>query len=307
MAYYRAFEHVLRLDPSKSDVNNFLNGTVYIFSKTDGTNFSAWADEYGNIHCGSRHREITLEHDNADSMLFFTTEPMFEKLRQWLIEHPQYIIYGEFIGGLAGRKMVGTIKEYLHKGMMLFAVYDIVASKYLPYSVYKEMLKDVYDQVVEPLVVLKNPSLQEVEKYIENHYNLPEDHFAEGIVCWNYDFKDMFNHFQIAKIVNAESKVGKGRVKTKNLPVDNVEQLIVDSYVTDADCEKAIQKACVKFNLENWVVDRRTMGFYLNTLFSDLLEEEMGSIVKKFKMPTIQFGLLRQLVFKKGRAYLGLV
>lgn len=307
MAFYRAFEHVLRLETSKIDVARFLNGIVYVFSKTDGTNFSAWADEYGNIHCGSRHREITLEKDNADSMLFFTTEPMFEKLRNWLIANPRYIIYGEFIGGLAGRKMVGIIKSYQKKGMMLFAVYDTVDKKYLRYPVYSEMLKNVYNQIVEPLAILDKPSFQEVEKFIENHYNLPDDVMAEGIVLYNYDFVDAFGHFQIAKIVNAESKVGKGRVKTKNLPMDNIEQMIVNAYVTAADCEKAKQKACVRFGLEEWVVDKKTMGFYLNTLYQDLIEEELWSVLKKFKQPTIQFGLLRQLVYMQGRKYLGLV
>ena len=307
MGYYRAFEHVLRLETSKIDVARFLNGKVYVFSKTDGTNFSAWADEDGKINCGARHREITLEKDNADSMLFFTTEPMFEKLRDWLAANPRYIIYGEFIGGLAGRKMVGTIKDYQNKGMMLFAVYDTVERKYLEYPVYSEMLKDVYDQIVEPLAVLTNPSVQEVEEFVENHYNLPDDILAEGIVLYNYNFVDAFGHFQIAKIVNAESKVGKGRVKTKNLPIDNVEKIIVDAYVTDADCEKAKQKACVRFELEEWVVEKKTMGFYLNTLYQDLIEEEMWSILKKLRQPTIQFGLLRQLVYMRGRQYLGLI
>lgn len=307
MAYYRAFEHVLRLETSKIDVARFLQGTIYIFSKTDGTCFCAWADEQGNIHCGSRHREITLEKDNANSMLFFTTEPMFVDLRNWLIENPQYIVYGEFIGGLAGRKMVGTIKDYEKKGMMLFAVYDTENHKYLPYPEYHLMLKDVYDQIVEPLAIIQNPSLQEIERYIENHYNLPDDILAEGIILYNYDFKDKFGRFQLAKIVNAESKVGKGRVKVKNLPMNNVEQMIVDAYVTDADCEKAKQKACVHFNLEEWEVNNKTMGFYLNCLFQDLVEEELWSILKKFKMPTIQFGLLRQLVNQKGRQYLGLI
>ena len=309
MGYYRCFEHVLRLETSKINVAEFLNGTIYIMPKIDGTNFCAWADDNGNIHCGSRHREITLEKDNADSMLFFTTEPVFEKLRQMLITHPRYIIYGEFIGGMAGRKKVGTIKGYQHNGLWIFGMYDTVFCEYLPYPEYKKILVDgnIYSQVIEPLAILEHPSIQEVEKYIENHYDLPDDILGEGIVCWNYDFKDEYNKFQIAKIVNAESKVGKGRVKIQQSSTHNVEKLIVDAYVTDADCEKAKQKACVRFNLEEWEVNKATMGFYLNTLYQDLIEEELWSIVKKFKQPTIQFGLLRQIVFNRGRQYLGLI
>ena len=305
MAYYRSLEHVLRLEQSKIDIPDFLNGTVYVFSKTDGTCFSAWADDSGNIHCGSRHREISLEHDNADSMLFFTTEKMFANLRKLLIDNPQYILYGEFIGGLAGRKMIGTIKDYLKKGLMVFGLYDTNINQYLDYPTYSKLLNGVYDQVVEPLAVLDHPTVADIEQYIENHYNLPEDILAEGIVMWNYDFRDKFNHFQITKIVNAESKIGKGCIKIKP-SLQEVEKIIINAYVTDADCEKAKQKACVKFNLDEFEVNNRTMGFYLNALYQDLIEEELWTIVKKLKNPTINFGLLRQGVFLKGRQYLGL-
>ena len=277
--------------------------------KIDGTSFCAWADNYGNIHCGSRHREITLEHDNADSMLFFTTEKRFEKLRQFLIDNPWFIVYGEWIGGVAGRSKIGTIKQYKSDGLWIFGLYDTYMREYLPYPKYKKILVDgdIYSQVIPCLSVFHNATIDNINGCVENHFDLPDNVLGEGIVLWNYDYRDEFGHFKIAKIVNAESKVGKGRVKNKNLPVDNIEKTIVDAYVVDADCEKAKQKACVKFGLEQFEINKGTMGFYLNCLYQDLIEEEWWSILKKFKQPTVQFGLLRQLVYQKGRQYLGLV
>lgn len=306
MARYKSFIHVERFETSKFDIIAFLKGTIYIFSKLDGTNMCAWADENGNIHCGSRSREISGEQDNAQSYLYFTTEAKFEKLRQWLIRNPDMIIFFEWLHGLNGSKQVGTIKGYITPGAWVIDVYNVQEEKYVPYDEYNMWLRPIYDQVVPPLAVLENPSFKDVESYLVNHFNLADDVLAEGIVIKNYDYRDVYGHYQVAKIVNAESKVGKGRVKMKNLPQDNIESLIVDAYVTDADCEKCKQKACVKFGLEEFEINNRTMGFYLNSLYQDLIEEELWTILKKFKQPTIQFGWLRQLVYTKGRKYLGL-
>jgi len=308
MATFKPFIHVERLEPFKFDIPDFLNDVVFIFAKLDGTNFCAWADESGNIHCGSRKREITREHDNAQSCLYFTTEPQYEWLRKWLQKNPDCIIYGEWLHGLGVSKQTGTIKDYKKPGLWIIDVFDTTTNRYVPYYSYSAWFRGLYDQVEEPLAVLDRPTFKEVQELVENHFNLPDSVLGEGIVVKNYNYLDKWGKYQVGKIVNAESKVGKGRVKVKqDLPAGAVERMIVDSYVTDADCEKAKQKACVQFDLDEWVVDKRTMGFYLNCLFNDLIEEEMLSILKKLKMPTIQFSLLRKLVYQKGREYLGLV
>ena len=111
MASFKSFIHVIRLDETKIDVPAFLNGTVYCFSKLDGTNAVAWADEAGNIHCGSRRREIGHDHDNANFMNWFTTDASTEKLRDFLIHNPNLIVYGEWLNGVDGAKQAGTIKQ----------------------------------------------------------------------------------------------------------------------------------------------------------------------------------------------------
>lgn len=308
MATYRSFIHVERLEDSKFDIPSFLNGKVFIFPKLDGTNFCAWADVDGKIHCGSRKREISIERDNAESCLYFQTEPQYKQLREWLIDNPDIIVYGEWLHGLNKHAQTGTIKKYKDAGLWIIDVY-CDSTGYIPFDTYELWLEGVYQQVVKPLAVIQNPSLKQVEGYVENHFNLPGDVLGEGIVIKNYDYRNFRGNYQVGKIVNAESKVGKGRIKNSksSMSNDEVVNTIVQFYVTDADCEKAKQKACVKFDLEEWEVNKATMGFYLNALFQDLIEEELWSILKKLKMPTIQFGLLRQQVYMKGRKYLGLI
>ena len=106
MASFKSFIHVERLDETKIDV------AVYCFSKLDGTNAVAWADDNGNIHCGSRKREVSIDHDNANFMNWFTTDFSTEQLRDFLIQNPNLIVYGEWLHGMDGAKQTGTIKQY---------------------------------------------------------------------------------------------------------------------------------------------------------------------------------------------------
>lgn len=310
MAVYHSFLHVERLDETKIDVSAFLNGTIYIFPKLDGTNSCVWADELGNIHCGSRKREISLDHDNADFMLFFTTDKSTEKLRNFLIEHPYYIVYGEWLNGWSGRKQAGTIKQYLDPGFWIFGMFNNDTLSYINYDKYFPMLKDIYDKIDRPLAILDHPSKEDIVNLLEqNHFNLPNDVLGEGVVCWNYDFRDQFSHFQVAKIVAKEFHEMKGQSQKIKVPQvrEGLEQDIVDAFVSSADCEKCKQKVMIMFNLDSWDNSGKNIGTFLNLLYNDLIEEEMLSIVKRFKNPVIDFAILKNACFIKGRNYLGLI
>ena len=310
MAIYHSFLHVERLDETKIDVSAFLNGIIYVFPKLDGTNSCVWADELGNIHCGSRKREISLDHDNADFMLFFTTDKSTEKLRNFLIEHPYYIVYGEWLNGWSGRKQAGTIKQYLDPGFWIFGVFNNDTLSYINYDKYFLMLKDIYDKIDQPLAVLDHPSKEDIITLLEqNHFNLPNDVLGEGVVCWNYDFRDQFGNFQVAKIVAKEFHEMKGQSQKIKVPQvrEGLEQDIINAFVSSADCEKCKQKVMVMFNLDSWDNSGKNIGTFLNLLYNDLIEEEMISIIKRFKNPVIDFEILKSECFTKGRIYLGLI
>ena len=310
MAIYHSFLHVERLDETKINVSAFLNGTIYIFPKLDGTNSCVWADELGNIHCGSRKREISLDHDNADFMLFFTTDKSTENLRNFLIEHPYYIVYGEWLNGWSGRKQAGTIKQYLDPGFWIFGVFNNDTLSYLNYEKYFSMLKDIYDKIDQPLAILNYPSEKDIINLLEqNHFNLPNDVLGEGVVCWNYDFRDQFGHFQVAKIVAKEFHEMKGQSQKIKVPQirEGLEQDIINAFISSADCEKCKQKVMVMFNLDSWDNSGKNIGTFLNLLYNDLIKEEMISIIKRFKNPVIDFAILKAACFIKGRTYLGLI
>lgn len=310
MANYKSFIHVERLDDTKIDVATFLHGKVYCFSKLDGTNAVAWADESGNIHCGSRKREVTVDHDNANFMNWFSTDASTEKLRNFLIQNPNLIVYGEWLNGVDGAKQAGSIKQYLTPGFWVIGMFDTDAGNYVYYDIYATLLDGIYDQIDRPVAILNNPSTEDiVALLVDNHFNLPNDVNGEGIVCWNYDFRDQFGHFQVAKIVAKEFHEMKGQSQKIKIPQvrEGLEQNIVDAFISSADCEKCKQKVMIMFNLDSWDNSGKNIGTFLNLLYNDLIEEEMLSIVKRFKNPVIDFAILKAACFTKGRTYLGLI
>ncbi len=310
MANYKSFIHVERLDDTKIDVAAFLHGKVYCFSKLDGTNAVAWADESGNIHCGSRKREVTVDHDNANFMNWFSTDASTKKLRNFLIQNPNLIVYGEWLNGVDGAKQAGTIKQYLAPGFWVIGMFDTDAGNYLYYDIYATLLDGIYDQIDRPVAILNNPSTEDIiALLVDNHFNLPNDVNGEGIVCWNYDFRDQFGHFQVAKIVAKEFHEMKGQSQKIKVPQvrEGLEQDIVNAFISSADCEKCKQKVMIMFNLDSWDNSGKNIGAFLNLLYNDLIEEEMLSIVKRFKNPVIDFAILKNACFIKGRNYLGLI
>ena len=310
MANYKPFLHVERLDETKIDVPAFFNGKVYCFSKLDGTNAVAWADDAGNIHCGSRKREVSVNHDNANFMNWFTTDPSTAKLRDFLILNPNLIVYGEWLNGVDGAKQAGTIKQYLDPGFWIIGVFDIDAGNYLYYDIYTKLLDGIYEKIDRPLAIFDHPKYEDIIKLLDdNHFNLPDDISGEGIVCWNYDFRDKWDHFQVGKIVAQEYLEHKGKSQKVRTPQvrEGLEHDIASVFVTSADCEKCKQKIMVAENLDEWQNSGKYIGMFLNMLYTDLVSEEMLSIVRRFKQPVIDFAALKNECFIIGRKYLNLI
>jgi hypothetical protein len=60
-------------------------------------------------------------------------------------------------------------------------------------------------------------------------------------------------------------------------------------------------------DLDEWENTGKYIGMFLNMLFTDLITEEMLSIVRRFKTPVIDFAVLKNECFIIGRKYLGLI
>lgn len=308
---FRGFTHVERL--GKPEVEGILNGTVYLFSKLDGSNGCIWADEDGTIHCGSRTREISVAKDNAGFADYMTNSHVdnLDQLRQFCIENPHLIIYGEWLGGQGtGRKFLGSIKRYINGGFFVFAVYNRETGKYLDYETYFSTLGKVYDKIIPYIAVMTNPTIDQLEEYVDKcSYNLADtDNLGgEGITIYNYDYT-YYGRPAIAKIVRDEFKnemKGKKPAPTNN---ENSELAFVENYITEAFMDKCRNKVMLNLEIPEWdSKNGKAIGMFLNLLVYDSMNEELAGFVRANKYSvTIRFNFLKTLIFTKGRKFLGL-
>lgn len=309
-AAYRSFNHVERLVGSCVDTAAYLDSdSIYIFDKLDGSNACIWAAD-GEVHCGSRKREVTLADDNANFCRYISeTGGEVAALREFVLAHGNLVVYGEYLAHVPQQKrFIGSIKNYLEGGFFIFAVFDVEKGAYLPYAEYAAMLEGVYSKVLEPIAVLDHPTCDEVAAYTEKAaYNLPDGAIGEGIVVYNYGYRDEWKRSQVCKVVRAEFRESKSKSKKVYEDVD-FEQEFVDTYCTAAFLDKCRNKVCQVCGVEEFNHrDKQQMGRFFTLVTFDLLDENLVDFIKKRKFPTLNFNTIKSTAVVEARKFLGLM
>lgn len=288
---FKKYQHLERF--GSTEVENIEIGKCYIFPKIDGTNASVWFSD-GAVRAGSRTRELTLEKDNAgfyDWVLKNFPAAIFE-------QHPNIRLYGEWL-------VPHSLKTYRDTAWKRFYVFDVMdGDTYMTYEQYKPIMDEWNLDYIPPIKIIKNGSYEDfVYQMKENNHFLIEDGkgVGEGIVVKNYSFVNKYGRTTWAKIVTSEFKekhhkeMGAPEVEKKM-----VEDAIADKFVTKALCEK------VRAKIENQNGDWKSSYIpqLLNTVYYDLVREDMWEILKEFNKPTINFKTLQHFVYGKVKEHL---
>lgn len=291
---FKRYQHVERF--GNSEVNDIEIGVCYIFPKIDGTNSSVWLNENGELKAGSRNRELTLENDNAG---FYNLISKNDAIASYLKKHPTHRLFGEWL-------VPHSLKTYRDDAWRKFYIFDVCVDsdeketglEYIPYDIYKPLLEEFNLEYLAPLKIIKNGTYDNFIKELENNTFLIKDGTGtgEGIVIKNYDFYNRYGRQTWAKIVSSEFK--EKHHKTMGAPtVENkmVEQEVVDEFVTGAFVEKEYSKIVnVKGEWNSKMIPQ-----LLNTIYHELICEEMWNIVKKFRNPKLDFKTLNSLTINK--------
>ena len=291
---FRKYQHIERF--GTDEVENINIGKCYIFPKIDGTNSSCWLNADGELRCGSRNRELTLEKDNAG---FYAAMIKNENIINYLKAHPTHRIFGEWL-------VPHTLKTYRADAWRKFYVFDVAIDndelerglEYIPYDVYAPMLEEFGIEYIAPLRIVKNGDYEYFIHCLEVNDYLIEDGkgVGEGIVIKNYNFYNRYGRQTWAKIVRAEFKEKNRRVmgapETEKIMF---EEKIAEQYVTEALVHKEYDKIRVECN--GW--SSKYIPRLLNTVFHVFIEEEMWHILKEYKNPTINFKTLNTFVIGK--------
>lgn len=305
---FKKYTHIERLD--SVDCEGLLdNETVYVSVKADGTNSSVWL-EGGEIKCGSRNRVLTVGKDNAGFCSWMMSDNEEANLiKNFVLNHENLIVFGEWMGL---DKFVGHIKDYNQemKGhLWIFDMYDKDKDCYLPEEEWRA-LADAYnltDYCIPLIGVFDYPSYEDILTLAENNKWMLDNapHAGEGVVCKVPNWYNKYGHMCYGKLVLDEFKQSKA--KPQKTPVEGeVEQRIVDFYLTATELSKNIAKTCLFFGNDEFDnKNNKMMGYFINICFVESILEEIKDICKRFKNPAINFGLVKGLATKKAREYAG--
>lgn len=288
---FREYQHIERF--GMSEVEFIEQGKCYIFPKIDGTNASVWLGDDGVIHAGGRHRELTLENDNA---CFFAKIREHEGVKECLKQHSNLRLFGEWL-------VPHSLETYRDECWRRFYVFDVVWElrdgrfTYLPYHAYKDFLDKYGIDYIPPLAIIDRPTKEQLISYLDKNTYLIKDGqgVGEGIVIKNYEFRSSNGEQIWAKMVRSEFKeLHAKKMMNPDRPMrgrDIVEQRIVDKYVTTAICEKERAKTELFTGKKGKVI----IPSLLHNVYLALLREDAHHFVVEFHNPTINFKLLRYL------------
>lgn len=280
-----------------TEVENIEAGECYIFPKIDGTNASIWYD--GQLRFGSRNRELSLEKDNGG---FMQSMHNSEQLKSFFAEFPHYRLFGEWM-------IPHTLKTYRPDVWNKFYIFDVAIDTdngydFVPYKVYKEHLDKHGLNYLPPLKIIINPTTEDLLHCLEiNTFLIQEGQgVGEGIVIKNYGFYNQFGRQVWAKWVTSEFKEKNYSLmgSPEKVNVEH-EQRMVEQYVLQTDLA---QKTLAKIELVHGGWSSKNIPQLLNTVFYELVTEEMWNYVKNHSKVKIDFSLLQALCFQATKTKL---
>lgn len=284
MATFTKYMHLERF--GNTEVDGIADGKCYVFPKLDGTNAHVWLGEDGNICAGSRNRELSTGSDNAG---FYNYVKDDARLSTYLNLNKHHILYGEWL-------VPHSIKNYREdawRKFYVFDVYDTVSQQWMPYEEYKDELESHGLNYLTPIAIIKNGTYEHFTKCLEKATFAMVDGAGagEGIVLKNYGFVNRFGNTVWAKIVSNEFKEKHAAAMgVAEIGHDLIEEKIVAEFVTQSLVDKV--EAKIVLQEDGW--HSKCIPQLLSTVFYDLVKEEMWEIVKKHKMPRINFKELQR-------------
>ena len=273
------------------EVDGIEQGTTYVFPKLDGTNAQVWLNEDGTIGAGSRNRTLSIHNDNAGFMNYIITD---DRIKSFLEIYPDCTLYGEWL-------VPHSLKTYRDDAWRKFYIFDVFhrsTQQFYEYESMKMMLDNFKLDYLAPIAIIRNGNREHYEKCLDKNVFLIKDGMGvgEGIVIKNYEWQNKFGNTVWAKMITNNFK--ELNHKEMGAPViggETLEEKIVAEYVD----EHFIGKVVAKISNDEGGWSSKFIPRLLQTVFYDLVNEELWNIIKKYKNPKIDFAYLQRLTITK--------
>lgn len=278
------------------EVEGIEDGLCYVFPKLDGTNAQVWMNKHGELKAGSRSRTLAADSDNAGFRAWVMGEDG-EKLDAFFAERPRARLYGEWL-------VPHTLRTYTDEAwrrFWIFDVYDDDAELFVPWRDYTDTLDKYELDHITPLEIIHRPTLSDLVRACERNTFLMKDGAGagEGVVVKRYGWSNQWGKTTWAKVVRNEFKEGNKRVF--GIPAregeSQVEAEIVEEFVTKTLVEKSRAKVMLAERERAQLIP-----LLLQTVYYDLVREELWGALKRHKDPTVDFRRLRRLTTARVKA-----
>lgn len=315
---FRRYDHLVR--HGGTEVEGIDIGVVHLFPKLDGTNAHVWLQN-GAVKFGSRGRVL----DGADNAGFRAWGERQGNLYTLLTQHPTWHIYGEWL-------VPHTIKQYRDEAWRRFWAFDVWCherEEYLSFDHYGPALEQHGVDLVKPLAIVTNPGPEQLQRFLETNTELMQDGAGpgEGIVLKQYGWRNKFGEQPWAKMVRNDFKErnreafgvneldGSFQVElaiahecaTKAL-VDKTRAKIENDMLNTADPDGTLKLANLDWG-QAWLNERPQRGKLIprliQTVFHDVVTEELWDALKRHKDPVINFKRLRGFVTAQVKTHAG--
>lgn len=278
------------------------HGKCYIFPKIDGTNAQTWFDGE-QIMTGSRNRTLgeTKETDNAG---FCKAMRADKRINDFHKKYPNVRLYGEWL-------VPHSLKTYRDDAWKKFYIFDIVVEnnceeetndfRYLSYDEYKPMLDEFQLDYVVPLYIIDCPTKEQLIHAMNNNIFLLADGVGvgEGIVVKNYSFVNRYGLVVWAKWVTSEFK--EQHYKTMGVPEIQNNSIVEKAMIEAGINRTLIAKEYFKIIHAEGTWERKFIPRLLEVVYYCFITEELWELLKVFKSPNVDFGLLKSLCLAKTK------
>ncbi len=278
----------------KEECEGILEGTCYIQEKVDGANASIWLGDDGEIHYGSRSRDLFLANDNFNGFgdwvrshpqlkFFFEQYPAIRINGEWLVRHT--IGYRE----TSYKKFYAFDMEQSDGGLTMVIDFDDMYFLATTYEIPAVQLHGKFE----------NPSMELIKSFAGQSV-LGEK--GEGVVVKNLSYRNKFGDVNFGKYVTQEFKEDNGVTFGGNNKFSETyeEMYFVNKLVTLPRVEKTTHKL---ESMEGKLSEKhipRVMGM----VFYDVMSEEGNDMANHLAKNGADFNFkkFRELCNKKSKS-----
>lgn len=266
---FKKYPSIHRL--GKEETDGILLQAVTVQEKIDGANISIWLGDDGEVHCGSRTRELPADESFNGFTQYVSDNPA---IKQFLQQHPAFRLYGEWLV-----KHTVTYPETAYRKIYLFDIFDEEHNYYYEQSEVQKLARDLGLEFPHIFIDTQKVTEEQIKEFVGTSM-IDNATRGEGVVIKSLAFKNKWGDQVYAKLVHEQFKEANSIVfGGNNKHSDSYHEMyIVNKYCTLGRVQKIIHKMQPEIDHR---LDMRETPQVAGRCLHDMITEEAWEIFNR--------------------------